>query len=341
MKKILPFLLIGLIFLTGCAGEKELRGEIVQSFSAQDEDDISFILKTAEKETVGFLMNEQTVIHTLIIGVDDADFKQNPPENIFVSVSFIDNPQSTFINKEEIPVYAADFITIEQILSDETTLADGSTINVWQGLDEVHYKTEDSTEIVVEYRPENYEYIVQDVPLDEEVKNTILNYYENRGTFYNITDELEKAYDTYQNSKSDFDSYSISQRTDNTAESEEILYFTTNIRLPLSGSIGTEVHLGAAFDRTNGKIIDNWDLFQVNKDEALQVIFTNARITGELQEEIKSAIKGEYLLFYPDHLEIAFPKGALPNQEHSFSIILEYDENIVEILQPWAVPQIE
>ena len=149
---------------------------------------------------------------------------------------------------------------------------------------------------------------------------------------------MEKAYAAYQSVQNDFDSYTVSQRTDNTAESEEIIYFTTNIYLPLSGSVGTEVHLGAAFNRADGKLIDNWDLFRVSKDEALEVILANAQITGNLQTEIKSAFKGEYLLFYPDRLEIAFPQGALPSQEHSFSIILEYEQSLIDIIQKWALP---
>ena len=340
MKRLLPLLLLSLLLLAGCAGEKELRGEVIQSFSMQDTDNISFILENAENEKVGFLLNEQTVIHSLIDGVDGTVFKENPPENIFISVSFNDEQKSTFaINKEKIPVYTADFIIIEQILSDKIVLADGSTINVWQGLDEMRYKTEDGTEILIEYRPENYEYIVQDCALEEEIKESIIQYYEKQGTYYEITDELAKAYAAYQNIKSDFDSYTVSQRTDKTAENENIVYFATNIHLPLNGSVGTEVHLGAAFDRRNGSIINNWDLFQVSEDEVLQVIFANAKITGKLQKEIKSAIKGEYLLFYPDRLEIAFPKGVLPSQEHSFSIILEYEQSLIDIMQKRALPE--
>ena len=338
MKKILPFLFISLLLLAGCDNIKEVRGEIIQSFPAQ-ESDISFILQSAEQEMIGFLVNEQTIIHPLIAGVDDADFKQNPPEDIFISVSFNDDLQSKFtINKEAIPVFAADFITIEQILSDKITLADGSVINVWQGLDEMRYKTEDGTEILVEYRPENYEYIVQDCALEEEIKESIIQYYEKQGTYYEITDELAKVYAAYQNSEGDFDSYTVSQRADKTAENENIVYFATNIHLPLNGSVGTEVHLGAAFNRADGKLIDNWDLFRVSKDEALEVILANAQITGNLQTEIKSAFKGEYLLFYPDRLEIAFPQGVLPSQEHSFSIILEYEQSLIDIIQKWALP---
>ena len=193
MKRLLPLLLLSLLLLAGCAGEKELRGEVIQSFSMQDTDNISFILENAENEKVGFLLNEQTVIHSLIDGVGNADFKENPPENIFISVSFNDGQKSTFaINKEKIPVYTADFIIIEQILSDKIVLADGSTINVWQGLDEMRYKTEDGTEILVEYRPENYEYIVQDCALEEEIKESIIQYYEKQGAYYEITDELAR-----------------------------------------------------------------------------------------------------------------------------------------------------
>jgi len=35
---------------------------------------------------------------------------------------------------------------------------------------------------------------------------------------------------------------------------------------------------------------------------------------------------------------VCFNKGTLPSEEHGYMLGLDYDERLLEILQPWAVP---
>lgn len=57
-----------------------------------------------------------------------------------------------------------------------------------------------------------------------------------------------------------------------------------------------------------------------------------------LRSEMEAAFSGRSLLFFPEHLEIAFPAGSLPSQEHSYLLGLDWDEELSALLQPWALP---
>ena len=53
---------------------------------------------------------------------------------------------------------------------------------------------------------------------------------------------------------------------------------------------------------------------------------------------MEAAFSGRSLLLFPEHLEIAFPAGSLPSQEHSYLLGLDWDEELAALLQPWALP---
>ena len=57
-----------------------------------------------------------------------------------------------------------------------------------------------------------------------------------------------------------------------------------------------------------------------------------------LLSEMEAAMKPEYIILFPDALEVAFPQGTLPSQEYSTGIGLNYDDRLLSVLEPWAVP---
>ncbi len=61
------------------------------------------------------------------------------------------------------------------------------------------------------------------------------------------------------------------------------------------------------------------------------------RQSGAAQRDGGSSAARVYPPF-PDHLEISYPQGTLPSQEYSYSIGLDYDAELLSVLQPWAVP---
>lgn len=57
-----------------------------------------------------------------------------------------------------------------------------------------------------------------------------------------------------------------------------------------------------------------------------------------LLSEMEAAMKPEYIILFPDALEVAFPQGTLPSQEYSYVVGFDYDKELKAVLQPWAVP---
>ena len=85
--------------------------------------------------------------------------------------------------------------------------------------------------------------------------------------------------------------------------------------------------------------MNSWDLFNLPKENPQKKLLSLSRITDEaLLKEMQSALKPEYIALFPDNLEITFPRGTLPSQEHSFSIGFDYDD-LQGLIQSWAVPQ--
>lgn len=60
----------------------------------------------------------------------------------------------------------------------------------------------------------------------------------------------------------------------------------------------------------------------------------------DLRAEMEAAFQPEYIIFLPESVEIAFPTGTLPSQEHCYMIGMDINEEIYEILRDWAVPRI-
>lgn len=51
-----------------------------------------------------------------------------------------------------------------------------------------------------------------------------------------------------------------------------------------------------------------------------------------------SPLLPEYIALYPDNMLVTFPPGALPSQEHSCSLGLDYGHRLCGILQEWGLP---
>ena len=175
-------------------------------------------------------------------------------------------------------------------------------------------------------------------------QEAIQAYYDSLGLLYRTYDELENAYAAYLESGRDpsFDSYLVGQETSPCASSDRVIYFLTSVTLPINGSVATEVRLGAAFDRETGEHLSPWDLFACSEEEARQTLLDLAQPsdgTDGLRAEMEAALTPESLIFFPDHLELSFPEGTLPSQSHAFLASVDYETDLGDILQDWAIPR--
>lgn len=177
--------------------------------------------------------------------------------------------------------------------------------------------------------------------LGETAQNAILAYYEEQGLHYNIQVELEKAYAEYLSclkTGENFNSFFVSQEVSPTASNESIMCFITSVLLPVSGQEAQEIRLGAAFNRDTGEKVDTLDLFSLPKNKALKQLVILSQITdADLLVEMEAVMKPQYIIFFPDSLEITFPQGTLSGQEYSFGYGIDYDD-LKDVLHSWAIP---
>lgn len=136
-----------------------------------------------------------------------------------------------------------------------------------------------------------------------------------------------------------FDYYHLAQDIMPTASSNTVIYFMTSASLPIDGTQIYEYRIGAAFDKTTGEHIDNFDLFSCPPEQTVQALLEIAGITDPtLKEEMEQAFESGDIILFSDVLEVDFRPGTLPSQEHSHVLGLEYNKKLLEILHEWAVP---
>lgn len=72
--------------------------------------------------------------------------------------------------------------------------------------------------------------------------------------------------------------------------------------------------------------------------EALITALLNCSEVTEptLRREMTTAFRPEYLVFFPEHLEVSFPQGVLPSQEYAYILSIPYEDLP---LPPWAIPE--
>ena len=171
------------------------------------------------------------------------------------------------------------------------------------------------------------------------VQARILEYYQEQGPLYEEQTELERAFRKYRQVPEDFSPASLRQDTALISSSQGALYFLTSVYLPTDGRYGQELRLGQAFRRDTGEPLEAGDLFLCPPEEIAPRLLELADLSDPaLRSEMEAAFSDRSLLFFPEHLEIAFPAGSLTSQEHSYLLGLDWDEELAALLQPWALP---
>ncbi len=227
------------------------------------------------------------------------------------------------------------------------TFSDGESADLWwrdYSVDE-YYKLADGTTLLIIQQPSGPENVsVAGVEsfadLGESAQKAVLSYYDERGLLYDTQAELEKAYAEYRACKESGTEYHkrrVSQDVAPTASNDKIMCFITSVLLPVGGQTVQELRLGAVFDRETGEVISNWDLFTLPEQEARQMLLDVFDADAALRAEMEAALRPEYIILFPDNLEVTFPQGTLPSQEHSYGFGLDYEE-YRDALQSWAIP---
>lgn len=180
--------------------------------------------------------------------------------------------------------------------------------------------------------------------LSEIAQKAIIEYYEKQGLLYDIHIELKEAYSQYLKRKTNneqFHDFLISQDIVPVSSNGKMICFLTSVISPIGDlgmRSGQEIRFGAVFNKETGEPYNIWDLFYSPKEEAVVQLLQAAEITDkQLIHEMSKAIKAEYFLLFSDNLEISFPRGSLPSQEHLYMLSIDY-EDLEGVIHDLAIP---
>lgn len=354
MKKLSIFILALCCLMLCACGDRlhSLSGKVVAT-GMTEEGNSYCILSTYEGREEGIIITEDTRIYSVGEDVDIQALKERGLTDTAVWAAGVKaRGERIDYGEKTITTYEADSIDVTGYLREDTvTLRGGARMNIWQYYDGVIYTAPNGTELLsVRYPtgPDNsYVGGVESLDdMDEASRMKVSEFYRERGVLYDEMAELEKAYGAFVKAAdpANYRLRHISQDVSPSASNERVMCFITTVMLPLDGAdpYGANVHelrSGQAFDKTTGEHINSFDLFSCPPTQALRRMMDIAGVTDPgLREEMEQAFEPECVILFPDNLEVCFNKGTLPSQQHGYMLGLDYDDRLLEILHPWAVP---
>lgn len=220
------------------------------------------------------------------------------------------------------------------------TLADGTSLSVWQASFDREYCAPDGTVLLEEQLgSEAADALENAAGLSQEAKENILSFYEAQGILYDLPAQLETAWAAYNESEG-FDLYTLGQEVNRCAENGSTLWLVTTVTLPLGGRMVTEEPLCAAFDKATGEVLAAEDLFICTGDQLAAALLDAAGITDEpRRSEMLAAFDESRVVFRGEALEVFYPEGAVPSEETALILGLDYTDEVKALLQPRALPQ--
>ena len=327
----------------------ELSGEVVEWSTDGDTSLSSFVVQTEEGDRFGVLMTGQTIVlpsDTL----SAEDFLRQPPEGVVVSV-FCQRGRQTLTAQDgrTLAALSADQNSIiGQVTQNVFALSDGTEIDLIQYDSSPFayniYRLRDGKQLLRELPPSGPENVsVGGVAsfddLSPAAQEAVSAYYDRQGLLYDIKQQVEAAYQAYRTDP-DSPPFHVEQSISPSAASSRVLYFLTSVTMPGGNGSGKELRLGDAFDRETGARLPPLTLFSLPPEQVPEALVSLSKPESDtLHTEMLAAFRPEYLVFFPEHLELNFPRGTLPSQEYDYIAALDYTPQLTALLQSWAIPQ--
>ena len=221
------------------------------------------------------------------------------------------------------------------------TLADGTSLSVWQASFDREYCAPDGTVLLEERLSGEAADTIESVAgLSEEAKGSILAFYEAQGILYDLPAQLERAWAAYSEADGGFEPYTLGQEVNLCAQNDSTLWFVTKVTLPLGGRVVTEEQFCAAFDKATGEVLAPDELFTCTGETLAAALLHAAGITDEpKRSEMLAAFGENRVVFRGEALEVFYPEGAVPSEETALILGLDYTDEVKALLQPRALPQ--
>lgn len=158
---------------------------------------------------------------------------------------------------------------------------------------------------------------------------------------YNTFELLEKAYAAYKETENpvDFEPFSVSQTTYQTAANEKAQYFETDFWLYTGKGNTTYDSIGIAVDKDTKTIIPTAELFTCPAVEIGTRLLALADLSDANRAAMESAFRLKYVIFLGDSIYIKFPENSLSTQPEGYAVYLEDTESVHALLQGWAIPE--
>lgn len=354
--KILILFLLLLALLAACGGGKEhwVTGLVTQLQTSGSGALTALVIRTDSGEELGILLTDKTLVFPEGNSSGTAEelmaaFRDALQPDVQVHVVYTGGKKKLAGSGEQLTAYQADYIRITGRMNrGAVTMADGTAVDLLEDSGMHIYRLPDGTELLRVHTPSGPEnhYVVGVEGFDslsETAREQVSAYYEGRGLLYDELAELEKVYATYQQMEGGFSSGLVEQTVSPSASGDHVIYFQTTVTLPVSGQNGSTVYsisLGDAFRRETGAHIDTWELFTVPEEKVKQALLDKCGMTEQpLRAGMEAVSWDGRIVFTPGGLSVTFEPGTLPGQEYSTGFSVDCDEDIIALMQSWAVPK--
>ena len=330
---IAMLILLFALVLTGCSRETSVDGTVMAVDYDEDGIATALTLYTSDGEREQVLLTESTGFFSWVEGTDWADIR---PEMI-VQVE----------GERKDGLWQADWVTITGVPEHgAAVLPDGTVVDALHRSWGKEYQLPDGTQLLRVSNPLWPEDVVSGgLPLQYDdlspaVQTAISDYFRNRGILYDEADWLERAYEAWCADPEDFASFFLAQEITLCAVAERVVYCQTSVTLPVTGREITTQDTITAFDRDTGAVVPAENLFTCTRSELIAAVLDAAGVRSQpLRREAVAAFRLDYVRLTPDGIDIQYPKGVVPSQEHGWGIFQDYNETILNVIQPWAIPE--
>ena len=244
MKRWIAILtLLCALVLTGCGRETSVDGTVTAVDYDEDGVVTALTLCTSDGETEQVELTESTGLFSWVEGTDRADIR--PEMTVRVEGERKDG------------VWQADWVSITGVPEHgAAVLADGTVVDALHRSWETVYQLPDGTQLLRVNDPFWPEDETGRIPeLSPAVQTAVSAYFHDQGVGYDEQAELERAYEAYCADPEQFSAYLVGQCILLCGASERVIYYETDVTLPVSSGVITGETTVTAFDRETGAVI--------------------------------------------------------------------------------------